>query len=90
MRARRIDNNQSEIVSFFRTIGCSVFVTSSLGGGFPDLAVSYKGKTVLIEIKDGETKKLTPPERKFFDEWQGLCARVNCLDDAILVWERIK
>lgn len=70
MRAKRIDNNQTDIVKAFRDVGFSVAVTSALGNGFPDIVVGAYGKNYLIEIKDGE-KKLTDKEASFFIGWAG-------------------
>ena len=60
----------------------------SQGGGLPDLLISYKGKTLLFEVKDGEKppsqRKLTPAEQKFFNEWTGGTLKiVNSVQEAI-------
>lgn len=62
----------------------------SQGEGIPDLLVGFRGKTALLEVKDGEkppsARKLTPAEQKFFDEWRGgTLAVVNSVDEAIAV-----
>ena len=57
MRARKVDNNQSEIVSALRGIGVQVCVTSAAGEGMTDLVCFYRGKTTLVEVKNGS--KLT-------------------------------
>jgi hypothetical protein len=88
MRARRIDGNQNEVVEALRAIGASVRVTSALGNGFPDLAVGFAGKTVLMELKDGSKppseQKLTDAEIAFFDEWRGAAVVVRSAEEAIL------
>jgi len=65
----RIDVNQPEIIACFKKLGMSVETTSDLGGGFPDILVSFGHVTVLVEIKDGEKppskRKLTTDEQVF-------------------------
>jgi hypothetical protein len=61
---------------------------SRLGGGAPDLAIGYRGKTVLVEIKDGtkpaSRRRLTPDEARFFESWRGeaavVCNRAQMAD----------
>ena len=88
-RAARTDANQTQIVEALRAIGATVRVISQ-GDGIPDLLVGFKGKTALLEVKDGDKppskRVLTPAEQKFFDEWRGgTLAIVNSVDEAIAV-----
>lgn len=87
MRAKRIDANQNEIVKAFRSLGCSVFVTSALGHGFPDIAVGLRGRNYFFEIKDGKkcasSQKLTEDEVKFMQNWKGHYEIIRCVDDVI-------
>jgi len=80
-RAARTDANQSKIVDALRKVGASVHITSSLGGGFPDLVVGLNGKTTLLEVKTS-TGTLTEPEQKFFDEWRGEAYIVRTVEEA--------
>ena len=57
--ARRVDVNQSELIKVFKQLGCSVFDTSRVAGGFPDLMIGKNKKTVLVEIKSSEKAKYT-------------------------------
>lgn len=86
-RNAAVDANQSEIVDFLRRIGCSVAVMSSVGKGFPDLCVGYRGKNFLLEAKDGEKvaskQKLTPDQVKFHAEWNGQICVVKNVDEAL-------
>jgi len=89
MRANRIDANQTEIVRYFRLWGCSVLNISSLKNCC-DLLVSLHGRTIAVEIKDGNkpksARKLTAGEHKFKEEWKGawrLCESIKDADKII-------
>ena len=73
--AGRTDANQGAIVAALRKMGCSVAITSQVGQGLPDLLVGYMGRTVLLEIKDGERppseRKLTAAEAYWLAHWRG-------------------
>lgn len=75
MWARRIDANQGTVVSYLRALGWDVFITSTLGRGFPDLVVGRPGFTCVVEVKDGDKppsrRRLTEDEVKFRDWWRG-------------------
>jgi hypothetical protein len=48
--------------------------------------VCYEEQTILIEVKDGEDKKLTPQQVTLFDNWKGgPLHRVNSVQNAIEV-----
>ena len=81
MRACRIDNNQPEIVKFFREQEFSVLIISTLKNCC-DIVIAKNGKTAMIEIKDGPKKKLTPGETKFRDEWKGQWNLITSIKDA--------
>ena len=86
IRAARVDRNQPEIVKVFRSFGWSVLIVSQLKNCC-DIIVSKGGRTVCIEIKDGEKppsgQKLTSGELKFQSEWQGEYMIINCVDQVI-------
>lgn len=86
MRNAKVDRNQPEIVKAFRGLGWSVLIISQLKNCC-DIIVSKNGRTIAVEIKDGEkpvsAQKLTPGELKFKDEWQGEYKLINCFDDVI-------
>jgi hypothetical protein len=51
---KRADSNQKEIMDMCRKIpALSVFSTHTIGKGFPDIVIGFKGINYLIEIKDG-------------------------------------
>jgi hypothetical protein len=79
----RHDGNHSAITDLLRRAGASVFDTASLGNGFPDIAVGYRGRTDLVEIKVGN-KKLTPDEIDFGIDWRGRRVLImRSVEDAI-------
>lgn len=84
MRARRVDANHSEIVRALRAIGCSVDDTSRVAGGFPDLTVGYRGRTLVLEVKSG-AGKLTPAQVAWHSAYRGEAYVVSNVDQAIAV-----
>lgn len=87
-RKGRVDANQAVIVQALRDIGASVAVTSSLGDGFPDLVVGFRGFNYLLEVKDGakplSKRILTDDEQVFFDAWKGNYTIVHTVDNALV------
>lgn len=94
MRAAKTDGNQSAIVDGLRAAGCSVHVTSSIGGGFPDLVCAYAGRNYLFEVKDPSKplsdRKLTPDQARFFGAWRGQVCVVETLEDALKAMQYIR
>ena len=87
-RAARIDRNQPEIVKLFRKLGWYVLIISQLKNCC-DIIVSKNGRTIAVEIKDGEKppsqQKLSAGELKFKEEWQGEYMLINCIDDVLSI-----
>jgi len=82
--AKRTDNNHSEIVKTLRQLGCSVFDTSRVAGGFPDLVVGKHQITCLVEVKQSEKSKYTSAQELFMMNWKGsTVVRINDVDGAI-------
>lgn len=86
----RVDKNQDVIVQALRKVGCSVFDTSKIGKGFPDLVIAFKGENYLIEVKNPESsygrKGFNKNQQKFSDNWQGSKIHiVNNVDEALRV-----
>jgi hypothetical protein len=82
--AKRVDSNHSDIVKTLRDLGCSVFDTSRVAGGFPDLVVGRNNKTVLVEVKADEKSKFTPAQELFMMNWRGsTVVRIDSVDSAI-------
>lgn len=81
---KKVDKNQKDVVKALRDYGAQVILLHTVGGGIPDLMVCYADQTILMEVKDGEDKKLTPQQIVFFDQWQGgPLFRVNSPQEAI-------
>lgn len=91
---KRVDRNQVEIVKLLRKLGVTVRVTSQVGQGFPDLVISYAGRTYLVELKDGEKppslQRLTECEEKFHQSWQDKVYIINSAESAIEFFNGIK
>jgi len=87
--AKKVDKNQGDVVKALRKMGADVFLLHMVGGGIPDLMVCYKGHTILIEVKDGIDKRLTPQQLTLFANWKGgHLFRVNSVQEAeeLLKW----
>jgi hypothetical protein len=88
MKIARTDDNQKQIVRYLREKGVSVSVTSATGKGFPDLVCGYRGKNILLELKDGakplSAQNLTPEQRIWHYDWKGQVAVVNSPEAAWL------
>lgn len=71
--AKRVDSNQSEIVSALRKAGAAVWVLTSPA----DLLCGYRGRFLTMEIKDGSKppskRPLTPEETAY----AGTCQRMG-------------
>lgn len=74
-RAAKIDANQEQIVSVLKAYGATVQSLAAVGKGCPDLLVGYRGKTLLIEVKDGRkppsARQLTDQQLDWHASWNG-------------------
>jgi len=86
-RIPRKDANHSAIVKSLQATGALVYDTAGVGGGFPDLMVSFRGVIRLLEIKDGNkpksARKLTKQEADFFLVWSEHVHIVNNETEAL-------
>jgi hypothetical protein len=83
---KKVDKNQKDVVKALRDYGAHVFLLHTVGGGIPDLMVCYEDNTILMEVKDGDGKKLTPQQITLFANWMGgPLHRVNSVQEAIEV-----
>lgn len=82
--AKRVDTNHALVVKTLRDLGCSVFDTSAVGRGFPDIVVGKNQKTVLVEIKKDSKAKFTQAQQVFMLNWQGsTVVRIHDIEGAI-------
>ena len=82
--ARRVDSTHKELVKALRDMGCSVFDTSRVSGGFPDVVVGKNGITALVEFKSSVTSKFTPAQDMFMLNWKGsTVCRIHDIEGAI-------
>ena len=69
------------MMDYARQMGCSVHDTSEVGDGFGDFVIGYRGRNLIIEVKDGERppskRKLTPDQVEFHESWRGQKAVVK-------------
>lgn len=74
-RAARTDRTQRAIVDALRKAGCSVQHLHAVGGGCPDLLVGVAGRTLLLEVKDGEKppseRQMTADQKVWASGWRG-------------------
>jgi hypothetical protein len=80
--AARVDNTQAEIVAALRGVGASVQSLACVGGGVPDLLVSFRGRTYLLELKS-PGGRLTPAEADWIACWRGPVAVVASVAEAL-------
>lgn len=89
MRAKRVDENQAQLVKQIRRLGITVVHLHTIGKGCPDLLLGYRNKNFLIELKDSlkspSKKKLTADEKEFFDTWRGQVDKCETIDDILKV-----
>lgn len=86
-RQARVDDNQAEIVKALRDIGASVQPIHQIGGGCPDILVGYRGRNIVMELKDGNkppsARKLTADEIDWHSSWRGQVVIVETIEQAI-------
>ena len=81
---KRVDQNQNEIKHAFIALGASVLDLSRVGQGCPDLAIGYKGKMALVEVKSSNKATFTEPQLKFIGNWKGgAINRIDSIEGAI-------
>jgi len=81
-RYGRIDANQNEIVKKLRDAHHSVWITSSVGNGTPDLVIGRNGISLPCELKVGKAQ-LTDDELDWHTEWKGSVAIVHSFEEAV-------
>lgn len=85
--AAKADENQAEIVFALRSVGAKVAATHAVGKGFPDLVISFRGRNILMEVKNPKKplrdRQLTPDQKIFHDEWDGELYVVETAEQAV-------
>ena len=85
----KVDANQSEIVDALRAAGASVCSLAGMAHGCPDLLVGWRGKNLLMEVKDSRkppsARKLTPDQLAWHSLWMGSVHVVSSVEDALAV-----
>lgn len=88
-RAAATDRNQAEIVAALRAMGATVQPLHAVGQGCPDLLVGWRGRNVLLEVKDWKAmpskRKLTPAQVEWHGGWKGQVVVVENVDAALAV-----
>lgn len=86
-RASKVDANQSTVVQDLRNAGAMVQTLHAVGMGCPDILVGFRGKNLLMEIKDGaktpSETKLTPMQVRWHQTWGGQVCTVYSSKQAI-------
>ena len=94
-RAAKIDKNQPAIVDALRACGAIVQSLAAVGNGCPDLLIGYRGRTILVEVKDGSNvpsaQKLTLDQLLWHAKWSGgSLAVVNDIEGALRILKVIE
>lgn len=91
-RANKVDANHGEIRDALRAAGANVVDCSHIGGGFPDLLVSFRSQIFMVEVKDGakspSQRKLTADQVEFHKNQRTHGVHVHVVydvDDALSV-----
>ena len=67
--AKRVDNNQTEIVRTLRAVGAFVQSLATVGKGVADLLVAFRGSWYVIEVKNPQARgKLRPGQVEWWEE----------------------
>ena len=82
--AKRVDENQNQIIHTFIALGASVLNLSRVGQGCPDILLGYRKHSVLCEIKRDGKAAYTESQVKFMQNWRGgAVSRIDSVDAAI-------
>tara|TARA_Y100000590_G_scaffold20974_2_gene24394 strand:+ start:7899 stop:8180 length:282 start_codon:yes stop_codon:yes gene_type:complete len=81
--ARKVDDNQAEIVAALRRGNHQVVTMNTLPAGFPDLIVCRAGYCHFVEVKAIKGGRITPAQYDFHQDWQGPPIKVvKTIDEA--------
>ena len=86
----RKDANHREIAQAFERLGCFVFDTSAVGGGYPDIVAATGEDVLMVEIKTPKGK-LTNQQIDFIRRWPGTIHIISTVEQvAELVRKTLK
>ena len=93
-RAAKVDRNQREIVAALRGVGATVQPLHAVGQGCPDLLVGFRGRNILIEVKDWQAansdRVLTDRQVEWHAGWKGFVCVVETPEAAVdVVMDRV-
>lgn len=80
---KKVDGNQSEIITQAKQLNISVQSLHQLGKGCPDVLFGYGGINIFAEIKDGNND-LNEQQIEFHSNWQGQICTIRNIDDLLL------
>jgi hypothetical protein len=81
-KRNRADGNQAPIVEALKRIGARVLNLSQVGGGCPDLLVGFRGRNILMEVKQpGE--KLKKEQAEVIAYWPAEVHVVRTPEEAV-------
>lgn len=74
-RAAKVDANHTQVVMALQAAGATVQSLAAVGQGVPDLLVGFQGKTLLMEVKDGQkppsARRLSEQQITWHGAWRG-------------------
>lgn len=78
--AGRVDANHIAVRAALGGMGATCQSLGMVGDGCPDFVVGYRGRTYLLEVKDGKRppseRKLTAAQERWHSWWRGTPVRV--------------
>lgn len=84
-RAGKIDGNHTAATAALSSLeGCEFDSLAAFGSGIGDLLIGYDGALMIVEMKDGDDKTLTPAQVKWHRRWRGFPVYVAHSVDELL------
>jgi len=83
MKAKRVDNNHTEIINQAKSLGISVQSLHELGKGCPDVLFGYGGINIFAEIKNGNNN-LNQQQIDYHQNWKGQICTIRNIDELII------
>ena len=87
--AKRVDENQADVVKELRSYGVTVQSLAEVGGGCPDILCGWMDQSFVFEIKNPEQpksgRKLTRDEDQWIKAWRGQVAVIETAEEALRI-----